>query len=194
MIQYLWENILKKRSGENDVFTFLKDSFLFKDLSLKEIEFLTQLVHVRHFEAGEKIFKQGDPGVGMYLILNGTIDIIMHDPSSEMKSTKPEEIFITRLEKGDFFGELSLIEEPSYRSASAISLNRSCLIGFFKPDLLQVIQRNPLTGNKISLRLAEILGKRLRETTEKVTELCVELNQLKKDTTGMSSGEKHFTS
>ena len=77
MTQYLWENILKKRSGENDVFSFLKDSFLFKDLSKKEIEFLTQLVHVRHFEAGEKIFKQGDPGVGMYLILNGTVDIIM---------------------------------------------------------------------------------------------------------------------
>ena len=194
MIQFLWENVLKKRSNENDIFSFLKSSFLFKDLSSREIEFLTQLVHVRHFEAGEKNFKQGDPGVGMYLILNGTIDIIMHDPSSEYKSSNKEEIFITRLEKGDFFGELSLIEEPSFRSATAVSLTRSSLIGFFKPDLLQVIQRNPLTGNKISLRLAEILGKRLRETTEKVTELCVELNQLKKDSTGVASSEKHFTS
>lgn len=194
MIQFLWENVLKKRSAESDIFSFLKDSFLFRDLNHKEIEFLTQLVHVRHFEAGEKIFKQGDPGVGMYLILNGTVDIIMHDPASDYKSTTKEEIFITRLEKGDFFGELSLIEEPSFRSASAVSLTRASLIGFFKPDLLQVIQRNPQTGNKISLRLAEILGKRLRETTEKVTELCVELNQLKKDSTGVSTGEKHFTS
>ena len=56
------------------------------------------------------------------------------------------------LKRGDFFGELSLIEDPSFRSASAASLSRSTLIGFFKPDLLQVIQRNPSTGNKISLR------------------------------------------
>lgn len=194
MIQYLWENILKKKRNENDVFSFLKESFLFKDLSRKEIHFLSQLVHVRHFEAGEKIFKQGDPGVGMYLILNGTIDIIMHDPSLEYKTNEQQEVFITRLEKGDFFGELSLIEEPSFRSASSVALTKSCLIGFFKPDLLQVIQRNPLTGNKISLRLAEILGKRLRETTEKVTELYIELNQLKNNSTGVSSSEKHFTS
>ena len=194
MIQYLWENILKKKRSENDVFSFLKKSFLFKDLSNKEIDFLSQLVHVRHFEAGEKIFKQGDPGVGMYLILNGTVDIIMHDPSVEIKPSESQEVFITRLEAGDFFGELSLIEEPSFRSASSISQTRSCLIGFFKPDLLQVIQRNPLTGNKISLRLAEILGKRLRETTEKVTELYIEVNHLKKDPAGTASSEKHFTS
>ena len=131
------------------------------------MEFLAHIVHVRHYEPGEKVFNQGDPGVGMFLIFNGTVDIIMHDPSYEPKPTDNHEIFITRLEKGDFFGELSLIEDPSYRSATAVSITKSTLIGFFKPDLLQVIQRNPLTGNKISMRLAEILGKRLRETTEK---------------------------
>lgn len=193
MIQFLWENVLKRKSQESDLVGFLKHSFLFKDLTAKEIEFLTHIVHIRHYEAGERIFKQGDPGVGMYLILNGSIDIIMHDPALESQGQGSEEIFITRLETGDFFGELSLIEEPSRRSATAVSINKSALIGFFKPDLLQVIQRNPLTGNKISLRLAEILGKRLRETTEKVTELCVELNQLKKEPEGRKS-EKHFTS
>ena len=194
MIEYLWENVLNKKKKETDVFTFLKKSYLFRDLSNKEVQFITQIVHIRNFRPGEKIFRQGDPGVGMYLILNGTVDIIMHDPSLENKPDK-EEIFITRLEKGDFFGELSLVEDPSFRSASAISVNRATLIGFFKPDLLQVIQRNPLTGNKICLRLAEILGKRLRETTEKVTELAVELNTLKKNNNkNLSSNEKHFTS
>ena len=99
MIQYLWENVLNKQKKDTDLFTFLKNSFLFKDLSKKEVEFLTQIVHVRHFQAGEKVFKQGDPGVGMYLILTGTIDIIMHDPTKENKDDQ-DEIFITRLEKG----------------------------------------------------------------------------------------------
>ncbi len=193
MVQFLWENVLRKKRDENNVLSFLKKSFLFKDLTSSEVDFLAHIVHVRHFEAGEKIFTQGDPGVGMYLVFNGNIDIIMHDPSVEPRHSKIEEIFITRLEKGDFFGELSLIEDPSYRSASALSVTKSTLIGFFKPDLLQVIQRNPHTGNKIILRLAEILGKRLRETTEKVTELVTELNQVKVAEKGKSS-EKHFTS
>ena len=193
MMEFLWENVLNKKHKENDVFSFLKKSFLFKDLNNSELEFISKIVHVRNFRPGEKIFKQGDPGVGMYLLLTGTVDIIMHDPSHESREEK-DEIFITRLDKGDFFGELSLIEDPSFRSASAISVNRSCLIGFFKPDLMQVIERNPLTGNKICLRLAEILGKRLRETTEKVTELVVELNTIKKNSENKNTHEKHFTS
>jgi CRP/FNR family transcriptional regulator, cyclic AMP receptor protein len=193
MIQNLWENVLRRRNSESDIIHFLKSSFLFQDLTQSEVDFLSQLVHIRHYQAGEAIFRQGDSGVGMYLILNGTVDIIMHDPSSESANKEDNEIFITRLEKGDFFGELSLVEEPSYRSATAVSLSPSILVGFFKPDLLQIIQRNPLTGNKISLRLAEILGRRLRETTEKVTELYMELNQLKNKSKG-SKGEKHFTS
>ncbi len=193
MVQFLWENVLKKKSDENNVLSFLKKSFLFKDLSNSEMEFLAHIVHVSNYEPGEKVFGQGDPGVGMYLIFNGTVDIIMHDPSFEPKSQDNQEIFITRLEKGDFFGELSLIEDPSYRSATAVSITKTTLIGFFKPDLIQVIQRNPLTGNKISMRLAEILGKRLRETTETMTELVIELNKIKKESTGKTS-EKHFTS
>lgn len=193
MVQFLWENVLRKKRDENNVLSFLKKSFLFKDLTISEVEFLAHIVHVRHFEPGEKIFSQGDPGVGMYLVFNGNVDIIMHDPSIDANQTDIDDIFITRLEKGDFFGELSLIEDPSFRSASAMSVTQSTLIGFFKPDLLQVIQRNPHTGNKIALRLAEILGKRLRETTEKVTELVTELNQVKKSDKGKSS-EKHFTS
>lgn len=193
MVQFLWENVLRKKHDENNLTHFLKDSHLFKDLSRTELDFLTNIVHVRHYEPGEKIFTQGDQGVGMYLIFNGTVDIIMHDPSVDPKTTEQGEVFITRLEKGDFFGELSLIEDPSYRSATALSITKGTLIGFFKPDLLQVIQRNPLTGNKISLRLAEILGKRLRETTEKVSELVITLNNVQKQGTEKSS-EKHFTS
>lgn len=193
MVQFLWENVLKKKHAENNLTHFLKNSFLFRDLSRSEIDFLTNIVHVRHYQPGEKIFSQGDPGVGMYLIFAGTVDIIMHDPSIEPKTIDREEVFITRLEKGDFFGELSLIEDPSFRSASAMAITKCTLIGFFKPDLMQVIQRNPLTGNKISLRLAEILGKRLRETTEKVSELVITLNSLQKQGTDKGS-EKHFTS
>ena len=193
MVQYIWENVLRRQDDETNLARFLKNSWLFQDLTRREIDFLTHIVHIRHYQAGEKIFKQGDQGVGMYLILSGNVDIIMHDPSVEVQQAQEQDIFITRLEKADFFGELSLIEDPSFRSATAMALNKTTLIGFFKPDLMQVIQRNPSTGNKISLRLAEILGKRLRETTEKVTELVMQLNELKKDPEG-KSGEKHFTS
>jgi len=193
VVQYLWENVLNRKRNEGDLFSFLKQSYLFQDLSNKELEFVCQIVHHRQYRAGEKIFAQNDPGVGMYLILSGCIDIVMKSAKGNSEQVH-EDVFITRLEKGDFFGELSLVENPSFRSASAVSIDRSNLIGFFKPDLMQVIQRNPITGNKISMRLCEILGRRLRETTEKITDLVTAPTGDGVSTAKKKKNEKHFTS
>ena len=62
MIQYLWENVLKKKSSENNVLSFLKNSFLFKDLTSTEMEFLAHIVHVRYFEPGGKDLPARRPG------------------------------------------------------------------------------------------------------------------------------------
>ncbi|NJM10327.1 MAG: hypothetical protein HC883_05575 [Bdellovibrionaceae bacterium] len=52
------------------------------------------------------------------------------------------------------------------------------LIGFFRPDLFEILDRQPATGVKILLRLSEVLGRRLKETTLKVTELKDELTRM----------------
>ena len=53
------------------------------------------------------------------------------------------------------------------------------MIGFFKPDLMEILERSPATGIKITFRLAEVLGKRLKETTEKVSDLRRALKDLR---------------
>ena len=52
------------------------------------------------------------------------------------------------------------------------------MIGFFRPDLEEIIERNPSTGVKISYRLSQVLGRRLQGTSEKVTELKRELKKI----------------
>ena len=193
MMKHLWENLSKDNSSDNHSAEFLKNSYLFKDLKKKEIDTLLEILHMRDFRPGETIFKQDDPGVGMYLIFCGKVDIVRFDPRVSEGEEK-KEVFITRLNEGDFFGELSLVEDPSYRSAKAIAVERCHLIGFFKPELLQVIDRNPRTGTKILFRLSEILGKRLRETTESLTEIVLELNSNGPQKEVKARSEKHFTS
>ena len=68
---------------------------------------------------------------------------------------------------GDFFGELALLDEEP-RSASAICTVHSRLIGFFRTDLLTLINRYPELGNKILLNLSRVLGERLRETNKNI--------------------------
>jgi hypothetical protein len=53
------------------------------------------------------------------------------------------------------------------------------LIGFFKPDLLEITKRSPSAGIKVLSRLSEVLGRRLKEATDKVSELREELRELR---------------
>jgi len=174
-VNFIWQNVLGKNRKKESLSHCLKLNYLFQDLSRREIELVSNIVHKRTFRAGEPIFHQGEIGVGMFIVMKGVVDIFVQDAN---KMDPNERVFITRLENGDFFGELALIEDNSVRSATAVSQTDSILLGFFRPDLLEIVNRSPACGSKIVLRLCEVLGKRLLETTDKVSELARELREL----------------
>ena len=176
-MNYLWDNLFRRPKRQDEVRATLRDNLLFKDLSERELRFIESIVHVRHYHAGEAVFRQGEVGVGMYIIVKGRVEIFVTDDT--MAYDESREIFITQLLNGDFFGELSLVEEIGRRSASAIARDETTLIGFFKPDLLEILKRSPSAGIKILFRLAEVLGRRLKETTDKVSDLRRALKELR---------------
>lgn len=176
MVNALWDNIFKRAERQNDIVQVLGRNALFETLSVRELTFLKELVHLRHFQAGETIFKQGEIGIGMYIVVSGTVDIFIDDLQQIEKDS--ESVHITRLGAGDFFGELSLVEDNGRRTATALARDETRLIGFFKPDLVDIVERNPSTGVQILMRLGEVLGRRLKETSEKVTRLRREIQNL----------------
>lgn len=178
MVNYLWDNLFNKDQEDKELSQLLKNSFLFSDLSLVELNFLKKLVHIRKYKPGEKVFVQGEVGVGMYMILSGSIDIQLESSTAE----DSDKLYITRLKVGDFFGELALAESNHIRSASATSSENSTLVGFFKPELLEITERTPSAGVKILYRLCEVLAKRLKETSCKISDLKQQMDQLE-DTT-----------
>lgn len=175
-MNFLWDNIFRKKP-DDDVRSVLRGNILFQDLSDRELRFVEGLVHLRRYHSGETVFRQGEVGVGMYLIIKGRIEIFITDSSAYTDEAK--DIYITQLVHGDFFGELALVEENGRRTATAIARDETILIGFFKPDLIEILTRNPTTGIKIVMRLAEVLGRRLKETTDKVSDLRQALKELR---------------
>lgn len=173
MVSYIWDNLFRKEEKKKDPVHILKENFLFQDLSKRELTFVKEMVHQRFYRPEEIIFRQGEVGVGVYLLVSGNVDIFVDDLT--MNSSQP--MHVTRLVPGDFFGELSLVEEHDRRSATAKASSDCTVIGFFKPDLMEIVERNPSTGVKIIMRLAQILGKRLKETSEKVSELKREVRR-----------------
>ncbi|MBF0558402.1 MAG: cyclic nucleotide-binding domain-containing protein [Nitrospirae bacterium] len=77
----------------------------------------------------------------------------------------PSHRCIATLSDGEFFGELSLLDE-SPRSASAIAYKPCKILCFFQADLFDLINHDPRVGVKITIGLARTIGYRLKQTNE----------------------------
>lgn len=168
-MSYLWENLFRKDARERSLAQKLSENILFQDLSARELKLVENIVNLRTYRPGEVIFRQGDAGVGMYIISKGSVNIYVEemDPATTQVTSSQ----VTVLREGDFFGDLALVDPNNRRSASAVAGEETLLIGFFKPDLVEISQRSPSAGVKILWRLGEVIGVRLRETTAKISEL-----------------------
>lgn len=180
MINLLWDNLFKKEEKSQKLSNLLHQNKIFSTLSKKEISVIESLVHERHYRAGETIFRQGETGIGMYIIAKGAVDIsvVEVEDVTASQEDKYNEVLITKLKVGDFFGELSLVEDTGKRTAHATASADTVLIGFFKPDLGVLLQSHPTIGAKITMNLAEVIGKRLKHTTEKIAQLRNEMKML----------------
>lgn len=168
-MNFQWDNLFKRGGRERSLRQNLCENILFKDLNSRELRLVENIVNLRAYRPGEVIFRQGDAGVGMYIISKGNVNIYVEEvnpANGDVVTTQ-----VTTLKEGDFFGDLALVDANNRRSASAIAAEETSLIGFFKPDLVEIGQRNPSAGVKILWRLGEVIGTRLRETTLKIAEL-----------------------
>jgi len=166
----LWGNIFKKKVGdEDDILSTLRKVPLFSNMSEGELREFEKLIHRRQFKAGETIFWEGEPGVGMYIIQRGTVTISKQSPTEE-----PE--VLATLRNGEFFGELALLDE-SPRSASAFAKSESQILGLFRPDLFGLLERKPRLGSKFLFRLALIIGERLKHTNAEIQNLRSQLDK-----------------
>lgn len=169
MSSNLWENFFRNKEYDQRIIKSLKDCFLFDGLTGRELVFLKNIIHIRDYRAGELVFRQGELGIGMYIIVSGHIDISVE--TVDQTSSEKKHSFVTRLMPNDFFGEIALVETHGRRTASAVAVEDSLLIGFFRPDLEEIKSRSPRIGLKIMTRLSEVLGRRLKEATAQITRM-----------------------
>lgn len=141
------------------MFQLIQNVPLFSGISSDGIEkLLSQMVIVK-LTPNQVLFREGDVGTSMYIVMNGKIKIYHTSPKGDEKT-------ITIFKKGDSFGELALIDgEP--RSASAKALTFSELIKLDAFSFHELLQEN---YNMVKAILIE-LAKRIRKTNAQVQDL-----------------------
>jgi len=111
--------------------------------------------NVVEFKAGETIFREGEAGTLMFLVQGGELEVFREIGSGGTQ--------IAVLQRGDFFGEMSLLEkEPRTHSVRALSDSR--LVQIDRRDLRQMLRRNP----EIAVRMVRKLSARLATTEDMV--------------------------
>jgi len=160
-----WANLFKAPPEKSDLEQVLSSMPPFRDLSGKDYRLLLTIIHNRIYSANEYIFYQGDPGIGLYIIQEGEV-IIERTINDNIK------LELARFNRGDFFGELALLDEDT-RSASAIALKDSKLAVIFKPDLDEFIDKYPRKGLKIIQGISQIIATRLRNVNQDFVKLYV---------------------
>ncbi len=141
----------------------IKDAELFRDLRPWQIKRVVLLGKILTSEAGELAVSQGEEGSSMYLLLEGTGEVVAKDKKTG------KEIILTRLNPGDVFGEIALVE-PGPRSADVRALEP---INYLEIDWngLKRIQRiYPRIAGRLFLNLSRILGGRLVQTDKLLLE------------------------
>ncbi|MBV8544132.1 MAG: cyclic nucleotide-binding domain-containing protein [Acidobacteria bacterium] len=103
-----------------------------------------------HYAAGDVIFQQGELGTEMFIIQEGEVNIVKH--------INGESHALSHLEKGDFFGEMAVLESVP-RTADAIAATdvRALVINGARFD--EMLRKNP----EVAVRIIRKYSKRLRE-------------------------------
>ena len=149
-----WANVFRdERTHEESVEQALRHIKMFSLLSAWELSRLAGIVHVRNFKAGETVIHKGVEQAGFYMVLKGSVDIVRESLDGSWQS-------VGNLGAYELLGEFALLDGTP-RTASIVAAETSQLIGFFRPDLVEILATNPELGCKILLRLAEEMSRGL---------------------------------
>lgn len=113
----------------------------------------------RCYEAGETIFREGERGECMFVLLEGAVELTV-------KVEGGQAVIKTVDTPNDFFGEMALLDERP-RSASAKALARSRLLVVDGPSFESMILQN----GRFALKIIKVLSERVRRSNDQVSDL-----------------------
>ncbi len=115
--------------------------------------------NVKHFEPGDIVFKEGEKGDLMYVLLEGSVEL-------KKKLERGETVLKVVDTPNDFFGEMALLDERP-RSATAIASRKTKVLAVDGPTFESMI----LANGKFALKIIKVLAARIRRSNDQVSDL-----------------------
>jgi CRP/FNR family transcriptional regulator len=130
---------------------------VFSTLEQGDLERIAEVAVPRDFEPGQAVFREGDSSDTCYVVRQGHLRAIRSHPDGRT-------ITLATFGPGDIFGELAMFEDER-RSATVEAIDATSVVGVLGPDMRRLMGEHP----SIAARLVIALGRRLRETNERLS-------------------------
>jgi CRP/FNR family transcriptional regulator, cyclic AMP receptor protein len=142
---------------------FLRTVNLFKEFSEADLRALDSRLEKRRVRKGQVLFRAGDTGDDMFLIRSGSILI------SKPVTGRVEQL-LARMGPGEFFGEMSLVDQ-SPRSATVQGEVDTLLLSLNRQNLRELVETNPRAAAAFYQAMLGVFVQRLRESGEHIAEI-----------------------
>ncbi len=132
--------------------------------AIPNVENFLRHCHRKDYKAKSNILQQGEVCDSLYLILEGSVSVMVED-----EAEKGHMMVVSYLNPGDFVGELGLFDDqPQVRSAMVVAKTQCEVAEISYERFLKIRDQFP----DILFAISRQLGKRLRQTTRKLTDLA----------------------
>ena len=135
----------------------LKAVSLFGSLSPRFLNGIAKACTERSFDAGETIVRQGNPGVGLFVIVSGSVKIVK-------TNEKGERLELATHGAGEVIGELSVLDGAE-RTADVVAVDKTVCLVLSSWDFRSFMDSHP----EVALEILPVVVRRFRETNAALT-------------------------
>lgn len=105
-------------------------------------------MHRRTYRRGEHLYYEGDPGLGLFIVEQGRIQLMAEGTKKETS------VELCQMGPYEMCGAISILGDVR-RLETACAATETQVLGFFRPDLNNLMKRNPPAGTEVMMKLAQ---------------------------------------
>jgi CRP/FNR family transcriptional regulator, cyclic AMP receptor protein len=139
------------------------DLFKERGLSAGEMKLLATFSSEERFREGSMIFREGDKGDKLYIVLDGRVRISKFIPGVGEEA-------LAVLDRGDFFGEMALIDDKPRSADAKAHEGGATVLSIDRATLNEILSMDPHASLQFLNLLCRMISRRLREINDKIVQ------------------------
>ncbi|HSP15810.1 MAG TPA: cyclic nucleotide-binding domain-containing protein [Thermoanaerobaculia bacterium] len=139
------------------------DLFKERGLSAAEMKLLATFSTEERFSEGSLIFREGDKGDKLYIVLDGRVRISKFIPGVGEEA-------LAVLDRGEFFGEMALIDDAPRSADAKAHEGDATVLSIDRATLNEILSMDPHASLQFLNLLCRMISRRLREINDKIVQ------------------------